>query len=56
MGHSKMDVTRIYHHPDLKEIRRSINKRNEFVRLRSLPTERAGGPPVVHIRRDAKFF
>ncbi len=31
MGHSKMDVTRIYHHPGLKEIRRAINKRNEFV-------------------------
>src|SRR5664279_632235 len=29
MGHSKMDVTRLYQHPGLKEIRNAINKRNE---------------------------
>ena len=31
MGHSKMDVTRLYQHPGLKEIGRAINKRNELV-------------------------
>jgi integrase len=31
MGHSKMDVTRLYQHPGLKEIGRAINKRNEMV-------------------------
>jgi integrase len=31
MGHSKMDVTRLYQHPGLKEIGRAINKRNEVV-------------------------
>ncbi len=31
MGHSKMDVTRLYRHPGLKEIGRAINKRNEVV-------------------------
>ncbi len=31
MGHSKMDVTRLYQHPGLKEIRNAINKRNEVV-------------------------
>ena len=29
LGHSKMDVTRLYQHPGLKEIRNAINKRNE---------------------------
>ena len=31
MGHSKVDVTRLYQHPGLKEIGRAINKRNEVV-------------------------
>jgi integrase len=30
MGHSTMDVARIYQHPGLKEIRNAINKRNNF--------------------------
>ncbi len=30
MGHSKIDVGRIYQHPGLKEIRDAINKRNKF--------------------------
>jgi integrase len=31
MGHSKMDMTRLYQHPGLKQIGEVINKRNEFV-------------------------
>src|ERR1035441_8112691 len=31
MGHSKVDVTRLYQHPGLKQIGMAINKRNEVV-------------------------
>jgi len=31
MGHSKVDVTRLYQHPGLKQIGMAINKRNELV-------------------------
>jgi site-specific recombinase XerC len=31
MGHSKLDVTRLYQHPGLKQIGIAINKRNEAV-------------------------
>ena len=31
MGHSKLDVTRLYQHPGLKQIGMAINKRNEAV-------------------------
>jgi len=31
MGHSKMDMTRLYQHPGLKQIGMAINKRNEVV-------------------------
>jgi hypothetical protein len=31
MGHNKIDVTRLYQHPGLKQIGRAINKRNEAV-------------------------
>jgi hypothetical protein len=31
MGHSKMDVTRLYQYPGLEEIGKAINKRNEVV-------------------------
>jgi site-specific recombinase XerC len=31
MGHSRADVTRLYQHPDLKQIGIAINKRNEAV-------------------------
>jgi hypothetical protein len=31
MGHSKMDITRLYQHPFLKQIGTAINQRNEVV-------------------------
>ena len=31
MGHSKMDVTRLYQHPGTKQIRDSIEKRNQML-------------------------
>jgi hypothetical protein len=31
MGHSKMDMTRLYQHPGLKQIGMAITKRNEVV-------------------------
>ena len=31
MDHSKPEVTRIYHHPDLMQIGAAVNKRNQAV-------------------------
>jgi hypothetical protein len=31
MGHSKIDVTRIYQHPGTKQIRDAIEKRNQLL-------------------------
>ena len=31
MGHSRMDVTRLYQHPGVKQIGMAINRRNQLV-------------------------